>query len=45
MLMTAMKKVIEKGNSASIKDKKYFVIDGNMTKNGNFNFPNPIRSK
>jgi hypothetical protein len=45
MLMTAMKKAIEKGTSANIKDKKYFAIDGHMTKNGNFNFPNPTRSK
>jgi len=42
-LMSSMKLAIKKGGSANIKGKKYFTIEGHMTKNGNFNFPNPSR--
>lgn len=42
-LMTAMKIAINKGGRAKIKDNVYHVIKGHMTKNGNFNFPNPSR--
>jgi hypothetical protein len=42
-IMTAMKKSINTGNSVKIGDKKYFILKGNMTKNGNFNFKNPYR--
>lgn len=44
-LMTSMKAAINKGESATIKDKKYFVIKGHMTSKGNFNFPNPSKPK
>ena len=43
-IMTALKKSINLGNNVKIKDKKYFILKGNMTKNGNFNLPNPYRS-
>jgi hypothetical protein len=44
-LMSGMKKAIEAGSTATMKNKKYFVINGHMTSNGNFNFPNPFREK
>ena len=42
-LITSMKAAINKGESATMKNKKYFVIKGHMTSKGNFNFPNPSR--
>jgi hypothetical protein len=44
-VMTAIKKSINPGSNVKIGDKKYFILKGNMTKNGNFNFDNPYRTK
>jgi hypothetical protein len=41
-MLTAVKKSMK--DQVKIKDKKYFVLKGTITKNGNFNFPNPYRS-
>lgn len=42
-ILSAIKKSLNLGNTATIKDKKYFVLKGTLTKNNNFNFPNPFR--
>jgi len=44
-IMTAMKQTIEMGGSAKIDGQQYFIIKGHITKNNNFNFPNPSRIK
>jgi hypothetical protein len=44
-VLTALKKVLGTQGTANIKDNKYYVLKGHMTKNGNFNFPNPYREK
>lgn len=44
-VMTAIKKSINPGSNVKIGDKKYFILKGNMTKNSNFNFDNPYRTK
>lgn len=42
-VLTAMKKAISMGGTATIGDKKYFVLKGHLSKNNNFSFPNPYR--
>ena len=42
-LMTAMKIAMKKDGTAKLKNKVYHVINGHMTSQGNFNFPNPSR--
>lgn len=42
-ILTALKKSINLGNNVNIKGNKYFILKGHLTKNNNFNFPNPFR--
>ncbi len=42
-LLTAIKKSLSGGNNVKINDKIYYVLKGHLTKNNNFNFPNPFR--
>jgi hypothetical protein len=42
-IMTGIKKSLT--DYLYIGNKKYYVLKGKMTKNGNFNFPNPSRKK
>jgi hypothetical protein len=44
-ILTAIKKSLSSGNTVKIKDQTYYVLKGHLTKNNNFNFPNPFRNK
>ena len=43
-IMTALKQSLSSGNTATVGDKTYYVLQGRLTRNGNFNFPNPART-
>jgi len=43
-VLTALKQSLSSGNTANIDGKTYYVLQGKLTKNGNFNFPNPSRT-
>ncbi len=43
-ILTAIKKSLSSGNTVKIKDKTFYVLKGHLTKNNNFNFPNPFRN-
>lgn len=43
-IMTALKQSLSSGNTANIEGKTYYILQGHLTKNGNFNFPNPSRT-
>ncbi len=43
-IMTALKQSLSPGNTANVEGKTYYVLQGKLTKNGNFNFPNPSRT-
>lgn len=43
-ILTAIKKSISSGNTVKIKDQTFYVLKGHLTKNNNFNFPNPFRN-
>ena len=42
-ILTAIKKSLSGGNNVKINDKIHYVLKGHLTKNNNFNFPNPFR--
>jgi hypothetical protein len=44
-ILTGLKKSLNTGKTANIKDQKHFVLSGTLTKNGNFNFLNPYRKE
>jgi hypothetical protein len=43
-ILTAIKKSLSSGNVVKIKDQTFYVLKGHLTKNNNFNFPNPFRN-
>ena len=43
-ILTALKQSLSSGNTANVEGKTYYVLQGKLTKNGNFNFPNPSRT-
>jgi hypothetical protein len=43
-VMTALKNSLSAGNTANVKGTTYYILQGHLTKNGNFNFPNPSRT-
>lgn len=43
-VMTALKNSLSPGNTAEVKGITYYILQGRLTKNGNFNFPNPSRT-
>lgn len=43
-IMTALKNSLSAGNTADLKGTTYYILQGRLTKNGNFNFPNPSRT-
>jgi hypothetical protein len=43
-IMTALKQSLSSGNTANVGGKTYYILQGHLTKNGNFNFPNPART-
>jgi hypothetical protein len=42
-VLGALKKSLNSGNTAEINNKTFYVLKGNLTRNNNFNFPNPYR--
>jgi hypothetical protein len=42
-ILGAIKKSLTSGNTAEINNKTFYVLKGNLTRNNNFNFPNPYR--
>jgi hypothetical protein len=43
-ILTALKYSLSSGNTANVEGKTYYVLQGKLTRNGNFNFPNPSRT-
>jgi hypothetical protein len=44
-IMQAVKKSLSSGNTVRMSNTTYYVLKGTLTKNGNFNFPNPYRKQ
>lgn len=43
-ILTSLKKLLGRQGIANLNGMKYYVLKGHMTRNGNFNFPNPYRN-